>query len=121
MGRNLADFNGYKFKFYDGNKLGTYHSVGVEHPDFEDGTRVRFEWHTASSKTPGKINDLWIPEEHRGKGLATAMFRFAQKEHILGNADTAPVHSADRTDAGDAWARKVGGKLPKRNPDMIGW
>jgi hypothetical protein len=121
MGRNLADFNGYKLTFSDGTRTQGYHSVGVEHPTIEGLHEIRFNWHTAASKTPGKIEDLWLPEEHRGKGLATAMFRFAQKEHMLGNADTAPTHSADRTDAGDAWAKKVGGKLPKRNPNMIGW
>lgn len=42
------------------------------------------------------------------RGIATAMWTYGQQ------ATPKPKHSADRTDAGDAWARSVGGKLPRR-------
>jgi len=35
------------------------------------------------------------------------------------SADTGirePIHSRHRTDAGEAWAKKVGGTIPKRSP-----
>ena len=47
------------------------------------------------------------PGEQR-KGLATAMWNMGQ------DIRPKPVHSADRTRAGEAWAKSVGGRLPRR-------
>lgn len=50
----------------------------------------------------------WI--ESGMPGVGTHMWEHAQKLPVTPK----PAHSADRTDAGDEWARKVGGKLPRR-------
>lgn len=44
------------------------------------------------------------------QGVGTGMLRHAQESGLN------PVHSSWRTDEGDAWARKVGGPLPDRDP-----
>lgn len=56
----------------------------------------------------GTIWGMEVPEKHRRKGIATAMWQHAERKGL-------PVqHSILRTDAGDAWAKSVGGKTPKR-------
>ena len=56
----------------------------------------------------GTIWGVEVAEKHQKKGLATAMYHHAQRQGI-------PIkHSEWRTDAGDAWAKKVGGTIPKR-------
>lgn len=54
------------------------------------------------------IWNLTVEPEHQRKGLATAMWEMGQE------AKPRAKHSSDRTDAGDAWAKKVGGRLPRR-------
>lgn len=63
-------------------------------------------WHPKSHAVTGIVVD----EEDRRKGLATAMWKMGQ------DIRPKPVHSADRTKAGEAWARSVGGRLPRRQP-----
>lgn len=66
-------------------------------------------WH----KKTGKINNIHVTEIMRGLGLGTNMINRGRQIA----ADTgikAPEHSRHRTDAGDAWARAVGGTLPPR-------
>jgi ribosomal protein S18 acetylase RimI-like enzyme len=56
----------------------------------------------------GTIWGLEVGEKHQRKGIATAMLHHAQRQGL-------PVkHSDWRTDAGDKWAKAVGGHLPKR-------
>lgn len=54
------------------------------------------------------ITNVHVQEEHRRQGLATAMWDMGQSMRPR------PQHSADRTNAGEAWARSVGGRLPRR-------
>jgi len=61
-------------------------------------------WHPKTKEVTG-INVE--PGEQR-KGLATAMWNMGQ------DIRPKPVHSADRTRAGEAWAKSVGGRLPRR-------
>jgi len=60
------------------------------------------------------ITGIEVPPDHQRKGIASAMWaeghRLAETERGI----PAPKHSSDRTDAGDAWARSVGGRLPRR-------
>jgi ribosomal protein S18 acetylase RimI-like enzyme len=55
-----------------------------------------------------QIKNVEVDSAHQGKGLATAMWDMGQE------IKPRPKHSRDRTDAGDAWAKKVGGPLPRR-------
>ena len=68
-------------------------------------------WH---HKT-GEIRGVYVQKEHQRKGIATALFNQAESVAGATRGVTTPKHSADRTDAGDAWARSLGGRLPKRS------
>lgn len=60
--------------------------------------------------TTGTIHHVSVDEEHARRGLATAMWDMGQE------ARPKPKHSGDRTTQGDAWAKSVGGRIPRRNP-----
>ena len=67
------------------------------------------EWH----KDTGEILGVDTQKQYRRKGVATTLFHEAKnvaKEQGLAE----PVHSADRSDLGNKWAKAVGGNLPKR-------
>jgi GNAT superfamily N-acetyltransferase len=52
-------------------------------------------------------SDLFVIDAFRGRGIATALWREAQRH------DPALEHSEVRTPDGDVWARKTGDRLPK--------
>lgn len=52
------------------------------------------------------VEGLEVRADLEGQGHATAMWKAAQ------DAGLNPVHSRDRSEAGDAWATKVGGFTP---------
>jgi 2'-5' RNA ligase len=80
------------------------HVIEVHHP--EDGKVGFMRW---MGTAPYAIDKTEVHENHRRQGLATAMWDWAQEE-----GRPKPTHSRQRTDAGDAWARSVGGPLPRR-------
>jgi hypothetical protein len=60
------------------------------------------------------IRNVGVGEQFQRRGVATALW---SEGHRLAGQNAripAPKHSADRTKAGDAWARSVGGRLPRR-------
>jgi hypothetical protein len=64
----------------------------------------------------GRNSDIWgveVDKTRQHRGIATQLYRRASK--INGGR---LLHSANRTAAGDAFARKVGGHLPPRS-DMV--
>jgi len=62
----------------------------------------------------GRIWDVGVHEEHQRRGLGTAMYQHAKEiAKNSGGRITPPEHSDARTEAGDAWAQKVGGNLPE--------
>ena len=77
------------------------HVIEAHHGEQKVGT---LNWYG----TTGTIHHLDVEEEHSRKGIATAMWNMGQA------ARPAPKHSADRTAMGDKWARKVGGRLPRK-------
>ena len=61
----------------------------------------------------GAVTNIMTAHKKRGLGVATTLWDKANKL----SADTgikAPKHSRDRTDKGEAWAKSVGGAIPKR-------
>jgi hypothetical protein len=60
-----------------------------------------------------QIRNIGVGEQFQRRGVATSMWnegqRLAEERGI-----PAPKHSPDRTNAGDAWARSVGGRLPRK-------
>lgn len=65
----------------------------------------------SGSRIPGEVDDIRVKDEHRRKGLATAMWNYASSSGIK----PSPKHSAQRTDEGDAWSKTIGGRRPRRD------
>ena len=61
-----------------------------------------------------EIQGISVEPEHRRQGVATALWNEGQRLASENAQIPAPKHAADRTNAGDAWARSVGGRLPRR-------
>ncbi len=61
-----------------------------------------------------QIRNVGVPEQHQRQGVATALWEEGHRMAGENARIPQPKHSADRTNAGDAWARSVGGKLPRR-------
>jgi hypothetical protein len=60
------------------------------------------------------ILNIDVEPQQARRGVATAMW---QEGHRLAEQHARipkPKHSSDRTAMGDAWARSVGGRLPRR-------
>ena len=76
----------------------------------ERGTIGMLSWH---HKT-GEITGIDVSPPYRRQGVATQMLGEARRIAGGTRGVTAPKHSTDRTDAGEAWARSLGERLPKR-------
>lgn len=89
---------------YDPPEMGReYHRIQAL-----EGDEIRGQMHW---DTKG-VRNIGVVPTHQRQGLATAMWNEGMNR--AGGRVPMPKHSADRTDAGDAWARSVGGKLPRR-------
>lgn len=62
-----------------------------------------------------RIVNIDVDPEHQRQGVATALWN--EGHRLAGEVQRIPQprHSADRTTKGDAWARSVGGRLPRRS------
>jgi hypothetical protein len=58
----------------------------------------------------GRIGDIHVTASAQGKGIGSEMWRQAQQA-----TGGKLRHHANRTDAGEAFARKVGGHIPPRS------
>lgn len=102
----------YSSLYGDGQNSETL-SVRASHP--EHGDVGHLYWHPRT----GTIRDALVMGEHQGRGVGTQMYKMAQQTAETVRGVPAPKHSQDRTDAGDAWARKVGGALPRRKKEIM--
>jgi GNAT superfamily N-acetyltransferase len=110
---NLGRQFSYQMSFTPSD-MGEHHKVTARLGE----TRVGFmKWDPDN----GVIKDIQVHPEHRRKGVATAMWNFAQSQVKpqtpgVDYADDvkAPQHSTERTPEGDAWAKSVGGRIPKQ-------
>ena len=98
----------YSSLYGDGQNSETL-SVSASHPDH--GEVGHLYWHPRT----GTIRDVLVTGEHQGKGIATQMYKTAQEVAATTKKVPAPKHSQDRTDAGEAWAKAVGGRRPRRS------
>ena len=121
--RNLS---GVQFRYTAPSRKGffAYHQIQAIAPHanvenkFEGGPLVpqpkgqvvgTIQWHPQT----GSVNWVRTHQDYRGLGVASTLWEKAKKL----SADTgirAPKHSKHRTDQGDAWAKSVGGKVPRR-------
>ena len=60
------------------------------------------------------IRNIGVGEQFQRRGVATAMWGEGQRLASENRKIPQPKHSPERTKAGDAWARSVGGPLPRR-------
>ena len=94
---------------YDQPDLGeskTTHRIRAypeSNPGFSVGTML---WNSKG------IRNIESTEPRRG--VATAMWNEGHRMAETNAKVPKPKHSADRTTAGDAWARSVGGSLPRK-------
>jgi GNAT superfamily N-acetyltransferase len=98
------------------SKAGEYsnHGINVHHLSIdshhEGGEEMgHIEWH----KDRGEILRVHVEKPYRRLGVAQTLFHEA-KTIARNQGLTEPVHSADRSDMGNKWAKAVGGVLPKR-------
>ena len=113
FGPNLNnDQHGGYTAFYKVHKTPPENVEDYHYISASDGKRSigTFKWHPKH----GAIMNVTVHHEHQGKGIATAMYHLAQRLSSQYGVP-APEHNTDRTDAGDAWAKKVGGDLPPRS------
>lgn len=60
------------------------------------------------------IREVDVHPNFRRQGVATSLWNEGHRLASENAMIPAPKHSSDRTTAGDAWARSVGGRLPRR-------
>jgi 8-oxo-dGTP pyrophosphatase MutT (NUDIX family)/GNAT superfamily N-acetyltransferase len=116
---------GYQFKFRpakpnsmeaQADKTLNYHRLDAFHENTQDLTQGRgghagfLLWH---HKT-GEIGSIETLPEHQRRGLATEMLDQARQIASTTRGVKPPKHSNQRTDAGEAWARSTGDRLPRR-------
>lgn len=108
MSRNDA-FDNIEYRYAGVKETGgktRIHVVEAVHPD--RGQLGRLEW------TAKQVHNIDVNHEVRRQGVGTKLWETAQSL-ADGRKIPAPKHSSQRTTAGDAWARSVGGPLPRRD------
>ena len=98
------------------------HSIIAEHPEgvrysrTPGGTEAEplgyvgsMTWHPGTHM----ITNIHVQEKFQRQGVATAMWEMGQATRPT------PKHSGDRTDAGEAWSKAVGGSRPRRRRDIL--
>jgi hypothetical protein len=109
MTRNNADFHGIKLSH--SSVFGNYDIYA--HLDGEEVGAL-------SLGPDGTVYDINVDEYHQGKGIATAMWRHAQKLYQKGVIHVEPKHSSGTTTEGYRWAMSTGDPVPPRDPEMFG-
>lgn len=91
------------------------HTAGVtlesQAPDSDKPSETLGHLHWSSTR--GEILDVHVVPGARRKGVATALYK-AAKDIAAKTGVPAPVHSSDRSEQGDEWAKSTGEKLPER-------
>ncbi len=79
---------------------------GGSHDEDEDEVVGQLDWH----RKTGRIAMVEVDPAFQRQGIATHMHKLGQE------FSPTPQHSNDRTNKGTAWAKSVGGKLPRLKP-----
>jgi GNAT superfamily N-acetyltransferase len=92
---------------------GAEHMVQAIHP--QTGEVVgRMTWWEKTVANAGEIDKIDVAENYRRMGIATSMLNKAKELSQVDDNIPFPVHSATRTEMGEAWARSTGDILPKK-------
>lgn len=97
---NPRQFGDYTLSYHPPEMGVNVHTIRAEHEGQAVGAMV---W----TRKSHEIHNVHVQPDHQRKGLATAMWNMGQELRPK------PKHSPDRTESGDAWARKVGGRIPR--------
>ena len=62
----------------------------------------------------GEVHNITVSPEARRQGLATSLWTRANEIAEETRGVKQPRHSPQRTNDGDAWARSLGSRLPRR-------
>jgi GNAT superfamily N-acetyltransferase len=107
--------NGIQFKVHapENSRTGYVHAYDENEPVADNALFPEIGhlyWHRSLDPSrPSVIDDMSVSPDYRRRGIATQMYQTAV-EH-----EGAPIqHSPERTNAGDAWAKSVGGVRPRR-------
>jgi hypothetical protein len=100
-----------QFKYTKPSMGDSQHRLSAQVPTPQGPRFAMMHW------TPKEVTHLSVPEGAQRQGVATAMWHEGHRLASENARIPAPKHSADRTNAGDAWAKSVGGKLPRRKRD----
>ena len=65
--------------------------------------------------TSAQVRNIDVAPTMQRQGVATSLWNEGHRLAAENQRIPKPKHSSDRTAAGDAWARSVGGRLPRRN------
>lgn len=98
---------GPQFEFIPGERFVHPHKVVARAGDQQIG---QMEWHMKT----GRVLGIEVDEAHQRQGVATGMWNAAHDAARQTRSVVKPKHSAERTDAGDAWVKAVGGSVPRR-------
>lgn len=114
MPHNPDLLNGMQFDFVHADTNystwgDNYHSVLAIHPS-EEHPIGRLDW----TRKTGEVRVVRVDPNYQRQGVATQLWHRAKAVATDTRGVKPPKHSADRTDAGDAWARTVGGGVPRR-------
>jgi hypothetical protein len=102
----------YQFRYRPAKMKAFQHEVAAV--DKETGKNVGYLlW-----RNSGSVDEVSVSEPKRRMGMATEMWNHANRvaDAAKGNVPH-PEHSSSRTDAGDAWAKSVGGYIPPNTMD----
>jgi ribosomal protein S18 acetylase RimI-like enzyme len=87
---------------------GGEHVVKAVHPDLGPVGWLRWKSKYLDD-SPGEITWVGVSEGHRGQGVAKMMMDHARQLHQTGVTDSHPIHSTQRSEAGEGFAGAVGG------------
>jgi GNAT superfamily N-acetyltransferase len=103
---HLQDWQ-FKYEALDTGASKPLHTVNAYTP--EGSFAGTMHW---NSRHVRKID---VRPQYQRQGVATAMWEHGHSVAEEESRVPRPKHSKDRSDAGDAWAKSVGGRLPRRN------
>lgn len=83
-----------------------FHRMEADLPGF--GTVGHLDWTSRGIRAVGVAQDI------QRQGVATALYNSARAVARTNRRVPQPRHSSDRTTAGTAWAKSVGGRLPRQ-------
>ena len=98
----------------DVHRIDYYHYATPQHPhwfilsDKESGKMLS----NMNLNREGEVSAVETHPKYRKQGLAKKLWDYAGTLGHMGIP--APKHSSGRTQAGEAWAKKIGGELPAR-------